>query len=94
MRLASAVVAILRRLRAERGVVAFLFVLVTVTSFLVAVSPRLLDRVADDGLRDGLARATAIQRNIEFATVGRISTGPNGPAFSSIRHQLPSASFR
>ena len=33
--------------------VAFLFLLVATTSFLVAVSPRLLDRVSDEGLRDG-----------------------------------------
>jgi len=71
----SAIVAILRRLRAERGVVAFLFILVATTSFLVAVSPRLLDRVADDGLRDGVARATTIQRNIEFTSVDRIAPG-------------------
>src|SRR4029078_352709 len=75
MRLVSATVAILRRLRAARGVVAFLFVLVATTSFLVAVSPRLLDRVSDEGLRDGLARATAIQRHIEFATADRIAPG-------------------
>ena len=75
MRLTSAVVAILRRLRAERGVVAFLFILVATTSFLVAVSPRLLDRVSDDGLRDRLARATAVQRNLEFTTVDRIAPG-------------------
>ena len=75
MRLTSATVALLRRLRAERGVVAFLFILVATTSFLVAVSPRLLDRVSDEGLRDGLASATAIQRNIEFATADRIAPG-------------------
>ena len=75
MRLTSAIVAILRRLRAERGVVAFLFILVATTSFLVAVSPRLLDRVSDDGLRDRLARATAVQRNFEFTTVDRIDPG-------------------
>ena len=75
MRFASATIAILRRLRAERGVVAFLFLLVATTSFLVAVSPRLLDRVSDEGLRDGFAHATAIQRNIEFATADRIAPG-------------------
>ncbi len=75
MRLTSAVVAILRRLRAERGIVAFLFILVATTSFLVAVSPRLLDRVSDDGLRDRLARATAVQRNLEFTTVDRLDPG-------------------
>src|SRR6478736_171540 len=84
MRLVSATVAILRRLRAERGVVAFLFVLVATTSFLVAVSPRLLDRVSDEGLRDGFSRATAIQRNIEFATADRIAPGAAGTPFAGV----------
>ncbi|MFL5711957.1 MAG: FtsX-like permease family protein [Chloroflexota bacterium] len=75
MRLVSATVALLRRLRAERGVVLFLFVLVATTSFLVAVGPRLLDRVSDEGLRDGFVRATALQRNIEFASADRIPPG-------------------
>ena len=84
MRLVSAIVALLRRLRAERGVVAFLFVLVATTSFLVAVSPRLLDRVSDEGLRDGFARATAIQRNIEFSTADRISPGAGDAPFAGV----------
>jgi putative ABC transport system permease protein len=75
MRLVSGPVALLRRLRAERGVVAFLFVLVATTSFLVAVGPRLLDRVSDEGLRDGFVRATALQRNVEFASADRIAPG-------------------
>ena len=71
MRLVGAVVVLLRRLRAERGVIVFLFVLVTVTSLVVAVSPRLFARVADDGLRYEVARSTAAQRNIEFTSVSR-----------------------
>src|SRR4029078_10951967 len=84
MRLVSATVAILRRLRAERGVVAFLFVLVATTSFLVAVSPRLLHRVSGGGLSDGFSRATAIQRNIEFATADRIPPGAAGAPFAGV----------
>ena len=59
---------------------AFLFVLVAVTSFLVAAGPRLFDRVASDaGLHDGLARATAIQRNLQFAVADRIRAGTDDP---------------
>ncbi|MGP1675289.1 MAG: hypothetical protein ACTS8Z_08760, partial [Candidatus Limnocylindrales bacterium] len=71
MQLVSAVAVLLRRLRAERGVVAFLFVLVAVTSLVVAASPRLFGRVADEGLRYAVTRSTATQRNIQFSTVVR-----------------------
>ncbi len=71
MRLVGAVAVLLRRLRGERGVVAFLFVLVAVTSLVVAASPRLFGRVADEGLRYAVSRSTATQRNIQFSTVVR-----------------------
>ena len=51
MRLVSAVAALLRRLRVERGVVALVFAVVAITSFGVAAGPRLFNRVADDALR-------------------------------------------
>ena len=46
MRLVSAVAALLRRLRVERGVVATVFAVVAITSFAVAAGPRLFNRVA------------------------------------------------
>lgn len=64
----SAATAILRRLRAEPGVVAFVFVLVAVTSLAVAAAPRLFDRLSDEGLRYAIARGTPAQRDIELAT--------------------------
>src|SRR3990170_5109919 len=72
MRLLGAVAVLLRRIRAERGVAILLFVLVAVTSLVVAASPRLFDRVADAGLRYELDRATSTQRNLQFTTVDRI----------------------
>src|SRR5688572_1447241 len=72
MRLMGAVAVLLRRLRAERGVTVLLFVLVAVTSLVVAASPRLFDRVADAGLRYEVDRATSAQRNFQFTTVDRI----------------------
>ncbi|HET7168083.1 MAG TPA: FtsX-like permease family protein [Candidatus Limnocylindrales bacterium] len=77
MRLLDGVVALLRRRRAERGVIALLFLLVAVTSLVVAASPRLFGRVADDGLRYAVARSTAAQRNIEFSSVAR-GVSPTG----------------
>ena len=72
MRLVGAVAVLLRRIRAERGVAILLFVLVAVTSFVVAASPRLFDRVADAGIRYEVARATSAQRNLQFTTVDQI----------------------
>src|SRR5262245_12244390 len=79
MNLVTVVATILRRLRAERGTVAFVFVLVTVTSFLVAAAPRLLNHAEDEGLRHALTRGTALQRNIELSTVDTIPASAKGP---------------
>ena len=72
MRLVAAVAALLRRLRAERGMAVLIFVVVAVTSFVVAAGPRLFNHVADDGLRYGVERATAVGRNFQFSTVDRV----------------------
>ena len=72
MRLLGAVAVLLRRIRAERGVAILLFVLVAVTSFVVAASPRLFAQVADAGMRYEVARATSAQRNLQFTTVDQI----------------------
>ncbi len=83
MRLVGAVAVLLRRIRAERGVAILLFVLVAVTSFVVAASPRLFDRVADSGLRYEVARATSAQRNIQFTTVDQIRA-EDGEALANV----------
>lgn len=75
----SAVTALLRRFRVERGVVLALFVLVAVTSLVVAVSPRLFERVADEGLRYEVRRGTPIQRNLVFSTIDRIRADDEDP---------------
>ena len=75
MRVVSAVAMLLRRVRAERGVLALVFVVVAVTAFAVAAAPRLFEQVASDGLRYEVAHGTAIQRNIQFSMVDRIDAG-------------------
>jgi putative ABC transport system permease protein len=77
--LVAAVAALLRRLRAERGVAVLLFVLVAVTSFAVSAGPRLFNRVADDGLRYEAARGTAIQRNLQFTVAGSLPSSEDDP---------------
>jgi putative ABC transport system permease protein len=79
MRLVSAVAALLRRLRVERGVVALVFAVVAITSFGVAAGPRLFNRVADDALRYEATHASAIQRNIQFTSVDRLPAGTTDP---------------
>ena len=79
MRVVAPVVALLRRLRAERSVVILLFVLVAITSLAVAAGPRLFNRVSDDGLRYAAAHSTAAQRNLQFVSVDRFEPGPGGP---------------
>jgi putative ABC transport system permease protein len=79
MRLVSAVRALLRRVRVERGAMAVLFGLVAVTSFTVAASPRLFGRVADEGLRYAVDRATASQRNLQFSAVGQLPAQQGDP---------------
>ena len=79
MRLVTAVAALLRRLRVERGVVALVFAVVAITSFGVAAGPRLFNRVADDALRYEASHATAIQRNIQFTSVDRLAAGTTDP---------------
>ena len=79
MRLVTAVAALLRRLRVERGVVALVFAVVAITSFGVAAGPRLFNQVADDALRYEATHATAVQRNIQFTSVDRLPAGTTDP---------------
>jgi len=79
VRLVSAVAILLRRVRAERGVLALVFIVVAVTAFAVAAGPRLFERVASDGLRYQATHATATQRNLQISTVDRIAPGAGDP---------------
>jgi putative ABC transport system permease protein len=75
----AAITGILRRARAERGVLLTLFGLVAVTSLVVAISPRLFERVADDGLRYDVGLGTSAQRDLHFATNGQIRARDDDP---------------
>lgn len=59
---------LLRRLRAEVGVVALLVTLVALTSFLFAGAPRLFNLVADAALVDQLRSAPVTDRNIQLSS--------------------------
>ena len=79
MRHVSAVAALLRRLRTERGVAVFLFVLIAITSFVVASAPRLFNRIADEGLRYEAIRSTAVQRNLQLTRVDHLPAVAGDP---------------
>lgn len=66
---------LLRRLRAEVGVVALLVAMVTLTSFLFAGAPRLFNLVADAALVDQLRTAAVTDRDIQLSST---SVAPGG----------------
>jgi hypothetical protein len=73
---------LLRRLRSEVGVVALLVALVTLTSFVFAGAPRLLNHVADAALVDQLGRAPVLDRNLQLSST---SVAPlNGEPLSEV----------
>jgi putative ABC transport system permease protein len=69
---------LLRRLRAEPGMVLVLFLVMAATSFLFAAAPRLFNRVSDDGLRYAALAAPAFQRNVALALVSNLAPGSGG----------------
>ncbi|HSM38617.1 MAG TPA: hypothetical protein VK838_04725, partial [Candidatus Limnocylindrales bacterium] len=60
---------LLRRLRADPGVAALVFLLVGGTAFLFASGPRLLNQAADAGLQHALVAARTTDRNIQISIV-------------------------
>lgn len=74
---------LLRRLRVEAGIALLIVALVAATSFVFAAAPRLLDRVADDGLRHELRIAGPVQRNLQLSTVSILAGEPG--SFDAIR---------
>ena len=76
---------LLRRLRAERGVLLLLVLLVAGTSLIVAAAPRLYNSVADAGLRHVLAQTSATRRNI--ALTRDVFASPASLTPSALREQ-------
>jgi putative ABC transport system permease protein len=69
---------LLRRIRAEWGMLLLLFCVIGATSFLVAAAPRLFNRVSDDALRYAVRTSSAVGRNLVLALVSTISPGTGG----------------
>ncbi|HJW21698.1 MAG TPA: hypothetical protein VJ506_04635, partial [Candidatus Limnocylindrales bacterium] len=78
MRSVWAAALLLRRIRADRGSLALLLVVVATTSFLLAAAPRLLNRVTDDALRTSLRSVTSAERDVRVSQSARIPPGPGG----------------
>ena len=81
----AAITGILHRARAERGVLLTLFGLVAITSLVVAISPRLFERVADDGLRYDVGLGTSAQRDLHFTANVRIRAGDDDDPMQFVR---------
>ena len=71
----------LRRLRAERGVVLLLVLLVGLTSFIWAAAPRLYNRVADVALREAITDTTTARGNIELVQELAVPSGTDPGEF-------------
>jgi len=69
--------AMLRRLRAERDLIAVVFGVVLVTSFIFSAIPRLFNEMADDGLAHAVTSSNPLQRNLQMAQPGRIALATN-----------------
>jgi putative ABC transport system permease protein len=69
---------LLRRLRAERGIVLLIFVLVAATSFVFAAAPRVFNRVTNDALHYAAQVATPAQRNLAVVVVDTLDPGAEG----------------
>ena len=95
--MASLLLAI-RRFRDGRAAVLGLVVLVLVTAICAALTPRLLDRFADDALRGEVGQAPPFQRNVELIQErlyepGREGEDPLGPvakAGEDLETEIPS----
>lgn len=68
----------LRRLRIERTAALGLTILVFVTAFAFALAPRVLDTVADRALRDEVAGAAPVERNLQLLGERRVNPDPRG----------------
>jgi putative ABC transport system permease protein len=69
---------LLRRLRTELGMIALLFLVVTMTSFLFAATPLLLNRTDDDGLRSAANVAAPVRRDVLMSLAASLSPGTDG----------------
>jgi putative ABC transport system permease protein len=77
--------ALLRRVRAERGALLLLGVLIAVTAALFGLAPRLYARMADAGLRAHLAAASTVERNLQLTETGYLAGSPNDTLDAVVR---------
>ena len=85
--------AILRRLRAERDLIAVVVGIVLVTTFVFAAIPRLFNEMADDGLAHAVTSANPLMRNLQMTQPGRIAVATEGDdPFANVKQE--GAEFR
>lgn len=69
---------LMRRLRAERGIVILIVVVVAATSIVFASAPRLFDRAAADGLRQAIQAAPPTLRHLSLTLTSEIRPDAGG----------------
>ena len=78
MRALWAAALLMRRLRAERGIILLILILVAATSFVFAAAPRLFNRVTDDALSHAAQVALPRLRNLAFGLDSSLEPGAGG----------------
>lgn len=68
----------LRRLRAERDLIAVVVGIVLVTTFVFTSIPQLFNEMADDGLAHAVTTSNPLQRNLQMTQPGRIPVATDG----------------
>lgn len=76
---------LLRRLRAERAMVALICLVVAATSFLFAAAPRAFNQVADDALRYAVRVATPTSRDVTMSLIDQIPPAGPGSGIDGVR---------
>jgi putative ABC transport system permease protein len=90
-------IASLRRLRDERSSTVALSLLVFVTAFVFAVTPRVFERIADDAVQTQVREASSFDRDIQLLETGRIDGTQADPlgqvddAGASLQARLPAS---
>jgi putative ABC transport system permease protein len=73
-----------KRLRTDATLLAAVFAVIALSSFLFAVLPRVFNGTADDGLRFAVRQANPYERNVQIDQVGRILVGPQGRPLAGV----------
>ena len=67
---------LIARMRTDQLPGLLIIALVFATALVAAATPRLFNRVADDGLRYQVRQATVVERNLQLGRITRVEAAP------------------